>query len=146
MRLPRDTRSLAAWSGNPDGGGVMQGLPTEVVHFLNERIDSVPHLEALLIVWESGTAWDARQLSARVYLSEEAAQRVLQDLKRSALLTTEDSIRFRFDAGDGRAQELMLQVAATYRRNIARVATLIHEKTSSSVREFARAFDLKKDR
>ena len=40
----------------------------------------------------------------------------------------------------------MLQVAATYRRNIARVATLIHEKTSSSVREFARAFDLKKDR
>jgi hypothetical protein len=121
-------------------------LPSEVVRFLNERIDTVPHLEALLMVWESGVPWDARLLSTRLYLNEEAAQRVLQDLQLSGLLASRDAIRFSFNREDRSAQGLMEDVARTYRRNIARVATLIHNKTSSSVREFARAFEFKKDR
>lgn len=129
-----------------DGEVPITDLPSEVVRFLNERVDTVPHLEALLIVWESGAAWDARQLSTRLYVDEEAATRVLHDLSRAGLFVTTDSVWFVFDTGNVGAQELMPQVARTYRRNIARVATLIHDKTSSSAREFARAFEFKKDR
>jgi DNA-binding IclR family transcriptional regulator len=124
----------------------MDSLPAEVVRFLNERIDTVPHLEALLIVWASARAWDAHQLSTRIYLNVSSAQRVLLDLQRAGLLKSDDSGRFSFESSSAGAHDLLQQVSHTYQRNIARVATLIHNKASSSAREFARAFDLKKDR
>jgi hypothetical protein len=42
--------------------------------------------------------------------------------------------------------ELMGQVVAEYQTHVVRIATFIHANASASVREFARAFDLKKDR
>jgi hypothetical protein len=41
---------------------------------------------------------------------------------------------------------MMLQVDAAYRRDLVRISTMIHAKASSAVREFARAFRLKKER
>jgi hypothetical protein len=123
--------------GSPTGS-----LSEEVVMFLEQRIDSVPHLEALLIMWESKAAWDSRQIAARVYLAEAAAQQVLLDLQRIGLATSEDRVHFKVDV----AQPLVAQVAEAYRLNVTRVATLIHRKASPSIREFARAFDLKQER
>jgi hypothetical protein len=40
----------------------------------------------------------------------------------------------------------MPEVAAAYRRHLVPLATFIHSRASTAVREFARAFDLKKDR
>jgi hypothetical protein len=40
----------------------------------------------------------------------------------------------------------MPEVAASYRRHLVPLATFIHSRASTAVREFARAFDLKKDR
>jgi hypothetical protein len=123
-----------------------EGLPVEVVRFLQERIDSVPHLEALLIIWGGGTTWDAPRIAARIYIEEPAAQAVLQDLQRAGLAISEDRISFGFNADSESTRALVSQVAESYKRNVTRVATLIHNKASSSVREFARAFDLKKER
>jgi hypothetical protein len=123
-----------------------EGLPVEVVRFLQERIDSVPHLEALLIIWGGGTTWDAPRIAARIYIEEPAAQAVLQDLQRGGLAISEDRISFGFNADSESTRALVSQVAESYKRNVTRVATLIHNKASSSVREFARAFDLKKER
>jgi hypothetical protein len=127
-------------SGND--GGPTGKLSEEVVRFLEQRIDSVPHLEALLIMWESKARWDARQMAARVYLTESAAQLVLQDLQNAGLATSEDRVSFKVDE----TQALLPQVAESYRLNVTRVATLIHRKASPSIREFARAFDLKQER
>jgi hypothetical protein len=41
---------------------------------------------------------------------------------------------------------LVDEVARTYRANLTRIATFIHEKPPASLKEFARAFSLKKDR
>jgi len=121
------------------------GLPDEVVRFLQERIDSVPHLEALLIIWESSRSWNAAGMAARLYVAEPAAQAVLQDLQRAGLATADDNGWFSFDASSEMA-EVVPQVAESYRRSVIRVATLLHNKASSPVREFARAFNLKKER
>ena len=40
----------------------------------------------------------------------------------------------------------MAAVDTTYRRELIRVSRLIHSKPSAAVREFARAFRLKKER
>jgi hypothetical protein len=39
----------------------------------------------------------------------------------------------------------MPEVAAAYRRHLVQLATFIHSGASPAVREFARAFDLKKE-
>ena len=45
------------------------------------------------------------------------------------------------------AQDQMIAaVDATYRREVVRVATLIHSRTPSSLRDFARAFRFKSDK
>jgi hypothetical protein len=128
------------------GAPPSDALSAEVVQFLEERVDSVPHLETLLIMWESAATWDARRMAARTYVSEAAAQAILQDLQRTGLATTEDRLTFRFDNSSELAQALVPKVAQAYRRNVTRIATLIHNKASRSVREFARAFDFKKER
>jgi hypothetical protein len=121
-------------------------LPSDVLRFLQERIDTVPHLEALLIIWQSKHAWHARQLSSRIYVDDATAQILMLSLQRAGLLSSDDSATFRFNDHMPGMEELMSRVSQTYYSNIMRVTTLIHGKASSSILEFARAFDLKKER
>jgi hypothetical protein len=124
----------------------VDNLPQDVLRFLHERIDTVPHLEALLIIWHSKAAWNARLLSSRIYIDEASAQVLMLSLQRAGLLSSEDSVSFSFDASWSGAEQLMPRVSETYYSNIMRVTKLIHGKVSSSILEFARAFDLKKER
>lgn len=123
-------------------------LPEDVAHFIDDQIDSVPHMEGLLLLWQTSTeAWSAERLAARIYVSPDTAAQILRDLARRQLVraTSENPDRFAYDgswdAGDG----LMLRVAAAYRQHLVQVADKIHSKASGAVREFARAFEIKKD-
>ena len=123
-------------------------IPEHVLQFLAEKIDTVPQLEALLLLWENpGRAWSQGEISARIYVAAETAVSVLQALQRRQLISIEgeDAAQYRYEPSWDSAG-LMEQVAAAYRRHLIPVATFIHSKASPSVREFARAFDLKKDR
>jgi hypothetical protein len=123
-------------------------LQADVQQFIADRIDTVPHLEALLILWESAPAsWSAEQVAARIYVGPDAAEAILADLQRRRVIhpTDEKPAHYAYDpAWD--TDDLMARVAAAYRRDLIRVAQFIHTKASSSVREFARAFEIKKDR
>lgn len=124
-------------------------LPDNVLQFLAEKIDSVPQLEALLLLWENrGRSWSEGELAARIYVKSEEALSILSALQRRGLVAIEgvQPPRYRYDDAWDRGGDLMSQVATTYRRHLIPVATLIHSRAPSSVREFARAFDLKKDR
>jgi hypothetical protein len=60
------------------------GIPDEVLRFIERRIDSVPHLEALLLLWENpARTWTVGDISARVYVSLDQAQTLLRDLARN---------------------------------------------------------------
>jgi hypothetical protein len=121
-------------------------LPPDVLRFLDQSIDSVPHLEALLILWENATeAFTAEQLAARLYVTSDAAARIGHDLTQRGLAGPAGEGRWKFDPAWDPDGERMNRLATTYRRELIRVATLIHSKASPSVRAFARAFDLKKD-
>jgi hypothetical protein len=55
-------------------------------------------------------------------------------------------VRYRYNPQWDASGEVMPEVAAAYRRHLVPIATFIHSRASTAVREFARAFDLKKDR
>jgi hypothetical protein len=119
----------------------------DVLSFIFENIDTVPHLEALLLIWQSGTeSWSAERLAARIYVSVHQAKAILEDLSRRDFVsqdTPEGSYRFTSEWDTQR--QLMPRLAKTYSRNLIGVTRMIHSKGSASVREFARAFQIKKD-
>lgn len=123
-------------------------IPERVLRFLAEKIDTVPELEALLLMWQDPTrAWSEEEIAARVYVPRTKAALILQALQRRQLVTAEGQpALYRYSSALDPAGDVMAEVAAEYRRHLVQIATLIHSRGSSSVREFARAFDLKKER
>ena len=120
----------------------------EVRQFLLDQIDSVPHLEALLLLWNSRPKlWQADEMAGRLYVDREVALRLLQDLARQQLIDSDAGSPERYCYRDDPADRsrLIRMVDETYRREVVRVSTLIHSKPSSPVRDFARAFRFTKE-
>jgi DNA-binding MarR family transcriptional regulator len=58
----------------------------QVLGFVTQEIDSVPELEALLLLWQSRPAeWTAAELAKRLYITTEQAEIVVADLTRKGL-------------------------------------------------------------
>lgn len=119
-------------------------IPQPVLRFIREQIDTVPHLEGLLLVWQSAPKrWTTDELASRLYVNAETARRIVGDLARRHLIVVEGGA-FIYDTGNEYAA-LLPEVAATYRRELVQVTRFIHAKGSAAMQEFARAFKLKKD-
>lgn len=123
-------------------------IPERVLQFLAEKIDDVPQLEALLLLWEnSSRSWSCEEIAARIYVRAAACTNVLQMLARRDLLTVEPSSqRYQYNPAWDPDGSLITEVSAAYRRQLVQVTRFIHSRAPSSVREFARAFDFKKER
>lgn len=130
-------------------GSQARELPPEVIQFIEERIESVPHLEALLLVWESGaTRWRPHEIAARLYVTPARAGAILEELVNRQLVRPgedEGGMCYQYDGAWDPTGERMAQVAATYRHQLMRVTTFIHSKASMAVHDFARAFRIKKE-
>jgi predicted ArsR family transcriptional regulator len=117
--------------------------------FIIERIDSVPHLEALLLLFNSQPkAWSIEEMANSLYVRSDVAARVLDSLLQRNLIAV-DSHRpdvFFYRSEDDFQNRLVEAVDAIYRKEVVRISSLIHSKGSVGVRDFARAFRIKKDK
>jgi hypothetical protein len=121
-------------------------IPNEVEQFLLAAIDTVPHLEALLLIFQSpATVWTVEELAKRIYVSAPQAAFVLDDLTRRQLVTCvqQSPAKYQFIARSPEQTDLLHKVEQAYRTQLVQVARFIHSKPSASVRDFARAFRLK---
>lgn len=126
-----------------------QGPKTDVYEYILEKIESVPHLEAVILLWNSRpVGWSAEELASRIYVPAEKTEEILQDLLRQQLIqqVAGSPPRFSYLPRNDEQNEWMFRVDTAYRREIVRISTMLHSKASPSVREFARAFRFKKDR
>ena len=123
-------------------------IPPHILQFVAENIDSVPELEVLLLLREGeARAWSEEEVAARVYVSRVAARGILEALRRKHLIVAHgEPPLYRYQPEQAGKAELIGEVAAAYRLHLVPMATFIHTRASASVREFARAFDFKKDR
>jgi hypothetical protein len=118
----------------------------EVLRFLLERFETVPHLEAALLIWQNQTmAWTAEFLAGRIYVSAATGREILEDLCRAGLLRKTVGHEYLYEPAWDTKLNMLPRVADLYRRQLVRVTKLIHTQGSSSVREFARAFQIKKE-
>jgi hypothetical protein len=123
-------------------------VPTRVLRFVEENIDTVPQLETLLMMSEArDRSWLIADVASRNYITEQRAEDTLNALQRRGLVSSEASPpRFQFNPATDETRALIVDLARCYQTNLSRITTLIHSKPSASIQEFARAFDLKKDR
>jgi hypothetical protein len=120
-----------------------------VYSFVLDQIESVPHLEALLLLWNSRPQpWTVENLSKRLYISTEVVNFLLEDLLRRRLVAVVPgpTAGYVYESASVDQDQLMSSLDLTYRRETVRISTMIHSKPSSSVREFARAFRFTKER
>jgi len=123
-------------------------IPARVLRFLRENIDTVPQLETLLMMCkERDRSWLIADVAFRNYIAEQRATDTLNALQRRGLVSSVESPpRFRFDPATDEVRTVVADLARCYKKNLSRITELIHAKPSASIKEFARAFDLKKDR
>lgn len=120
----------------------------EVIQFIVDHLGTVPHLEALLLIWQNpSTGWTADVLAGRIYVSHAVARGILEDFRRDGALRSEGQPEpiYLFEPAWDAERQLLPRLADLYRRQLVQVTKLIHSKGSTSVREFARAFQIKKD-
>ena len=120
----------------------------ELQQFILEQIDSVPHLEALLLLWRSRPkSWSVEDMAASLYVPSELAGNILRDLGIKGLIQVlENSPRTYQYLSTEDQDRLLTQVETAYRRELIQLTRMIHTKAPSAVREFARAFKFTKER
>jgi hypothetical protein len=117
-----------------------------VDEFVHRELDSVPHLEALLLLWNSRPKqWSVGDMGSALYINDTATREILQNLSRRQLATRGDQDIYSYNSSAER-DELVSALETEYRRNLIRITRMIHAKASPGVREFADAFRFKKGR
>lgn len=120
-------------------------LRAEIDRFILSEIDSVPHLEALLLLWNSRPKqWLVDEIAGLLYIPADRTREILQDLQQRELVVMTFAGCF-YNPHSSR-DSLMEELDRTYRRELVRISNMIHSKASPAVREFARAFRLKKEK
>ncbi len=123
-----------------------KGADAAVIQFILDEIESVPHLEALLLLRNSRPQkWTVENLSKRLYISREGVRILLDDLVRRKLLLVDSADSTYYYAASDERDRLIGRVDETYRHQLVRVSQLIHSKPSAAVRDFARAFRFTKE-
>ena len=115
--------------------------------FILDKVDTVPHLEALMLLWNSRpVGWTCAELASRLYIPLDKVSDLLRDLVRMQFISESftDPPRYSYVSRASEQDELMRMVDTAYRQDLVRISTMIHAKASPAIREFARAFRFKK--
>jgi hypothetical protein len=120
------------------------GLSPDLRNFIVARIPSVSHLEALLLLRSTGTAWPLEQLGARLYLSPSNTVKLVEDLQAHGLAVHLGSNAQYLPKSDRLAQAVD-ELASIYGRSLIEVTQLIHSVTEQKARRFADAFKMRKE-
>jgi hypothetical protein len=119
------------------------GIPDEVKRFILVSIQSVPYLEAILLLRsERRYAWDSKQLARGLYMSEKAAGELLSALLAAEVVVTTEQqpTSFRYHPGSDHLRQMIDRLADAYASNLVAVTNLIHSKIDRKAQHFAGAF------
>jgi hypothetical protein len=120
-------------------------VPEAVRQLIADSIDSIAEVEAILLLRRERTrAWNVEEAGKRLYISDTLSRYVLNVLTERGVLSEENGL-FRYDPRTPELDSTIAALATAYSTNLVAVTHLVHGKPAESVREFARAFRLRKD-
>ena len=120
-------------------------IPADLRDFILRYIDSVAHLEALLLLRaHPETAWEPLAVAARLYTRAEQAGEVLAQLCDERLLDREEGL-YRYRGQPSEHIAMIDRLADAHTKQLIAITNLIHGKPRR-IRQFADAFKFRKDR
>jgi hypothetical protein len=120
-------------------------IPADLRDFILRHIDSVAHLEALLLLrTKPDYSWEVPAVAARLYIGEQQAAEVLAQLYGERLLACENHL-YRYSGQSPQTLSMIDRLAESYAKQLIPVTNLIHGKPRR-IRQFADAFKFRKDR
>ena len=120
-------------------------IPADLRDFILRYIDSVAHLEALLLLRTNPEiSWEAPAVAARLYIGEQQAAEVLAQLCGERLLACENNL-YRYGGQFPETVSMIDRLAESYAKQLIPITNLIHGKPRR-IRQFADAFKFRKGR
>jgi len=120
-------------------------IPPDVREFILRHIDSIAHLEALLLLQQQPDfKWSAASVADHLYIEPDQATEVLQHLCEAGLADCKDAVYW-FNAAPTGQLEVVRRLAELYSNHLIPVTNLVHAKPSG-IRRFAAAFKFRKDK
>ncbi len=126
-----------------------EALPPRVQRFIAAHIDSIEKLEVLLLLRaHADRAWTPAAVSQELRIAETSAARRLMDLAARGLLAVEGGspAAYRYGPEDAEDAVTVDELAESYGTRRVSVITFIFSRPLDTVRGFADAFRLKKDK
>ncbi len=123
-------------------------FPNEIEQFLQQQIESLGQLEALLLLkQDEQRLWDSAELSKALYTSADVCAGLLADLERRGLLgvTATAPLRYRYQPADEKLRRVVDQLDTIYQQRRVAVVTKIYSKPVGKVQTFADSFRLRRE-
>lgn len=123
-------------------------IPDDIQRFILASIESVPYLEALLLLRKDPSrSWSAEELAGGLFVGREIAAELLQHLHEAGFASPRDRNppRYAYDPASTAQAEMVDRLAESYAKHLIPVTALIHAKGSAKIRRFADAFRLRKE-
>ena len=125
-----------------------EDFPTDIQRFIEQNIESLAQLEALLLLRrEPERQWEAVELAKSLYIPQEMAVSLLGDFGKRGFVTESppEDVRYVYRSIDAETDETIDRLAAIYRERRVAVISLIYSKPINKVQTFADAFRLRKE-
>ncbi|MDP2271226.1 MAG: hypothetical protein Q8N23_34180 [Archangium sp.] len=121
-------------------------MAPELRRFILTSIPSVPYLEAVLLLRaEAGRGWSAADVARRLYLPEQQAADLLENLQGAGLTRADPDGAARYAPSTDELASMIAALAARYTVDVVGVSDLIHSRGERKAQQFADAFLWKKD-
>jgi hypothetical protein len=119
-------------------------IPDDIRHFIIVGIDSVAHLEALLLLRTGAHEnWDIAVVAKRLYITEQETTQVLSRLCEQGLINRNggEPQLFQYRPKTVELARMIDRVAEVYKKHLVPVTNLIHSKPHTRIQELADSFN-----
>lgn len=113
--------------------------------FVDRHIESLEHLEILLLLAAQDRSWSAQEIFQKIQSSQASVEQRLQALVAAGLLTKDERGLFRFAPKDEETRNVVKDLADAYRTRRVRIIEAIYTRKTDAVQSFADAFKFRKD-
>jgi hypothetical protein len=109
--------------------------------FILTSIDSIPHLEAVLLLRANPNVdWDVKMVAQRLFICEKKALEIMDDLVKAGFVSLKKNALYSFEPASDKLREMINDLSGVYYGNLIEITNLIHSKIGKQAQEFGNAF------
>lgn len=118
-----------------------ESLPPHIRRFILMSIDSVPHLEAVLLLRVNPNAdWDLKAIARELFIGEKQAGEMMDNLVKAGFVSLNENALYSFQPASKKLRTVIAELSEFYAKNLIEVTNLIHSKINKQAQKFGDAF------